>query len=217
MTNGEVKQSFRKHRTAAIAGGVAGLLLIGGWFGYDMAVTPSQPDLTTARASEIVSYIASDRGLGRLTQIEQQQFLDQWKAHLQQEGRDAELKTCMDELGDEERKAFTAVVIRQSKRAFVDDAKRYAQQRTPADKDKFIRERLAQYAAQAEFTKRVAASFKGDAPKSQDELHKWIMQNTTAEERAIGEPYFEALKRVREIVRKEERGAQSASAGPTGA
>lgn len=217
MTTGEVKHTLRRHRPAAVAGGVAGLLLIGGWFGYDIAMTPAQPDLATARATEIVTYIASDRGLGRLTQIEQQQFLDQWKAHLQQDGRDQELKECMDNLSDDVRKNFTAVVVRQAKRAFIDDARRYAQQDSPAARDKFIRERLDQYAAQAEFTKRVAASFRGDAPKSQDELQKWIMQNTTAEERAIGEPYVEALKRVREIVRKEERGAQPASAAPTGA
>lgn len=216
MTAGEVKQTVKRHRPAAVIGGVAGLVIILGWLGYNMAMTPARPEIARATAAEVVAYVANDRGFASLAQVEQEQFLNQWKDHLLKDGNDEQLRDCLDALSDEDRKAFSSAVFKQAKRAFVDDAKRFAQQTTPEAKNKFIREKLDQYSSQAEFTKRVAGSFKGNAPKSQDELQRWIMENTTAEERAIGEPYAEALKRVREIVKKEQRGAQAASAAPTG-
>lgn len=216
MTAGDVKQTVKTHRPAAVIGGVVGLILIVAWFGYNMAMTPARPEIARAKPAEVVAYISNERGFASLTQIEQEQFLTQWKDYLLQPGHDAELRECIDSLSENERKAFAEAVFKQAKRAFVDDAKRYAQQTTPETKNKFIRDKLDQYASQAEFTKRVASGFKGNAPKSQDELQKWIIENTTAEERAIGEPYVEALKRVREMVKKEQRGAQAASAAPTG-
>lgn len=217
MTAGEVKQTVKSHRPAAVVGGVVGLILIVAWFGYDIAMTPARPEIARGNPAEVVAYIADARGLAKLSQIEQEQFLNQWKDYLLQPGHDEELRQCLETLPDAERKTFAEAIFRQAKRAFVDDAKRYAQQTTPEEKNKFIRDKLNQYASQAEFTKRVASGFKGNAPKSQDELQKWIIENTTAEERAVGEPYVEALKRVREMVKKEQRGAQAVTASTSGA
>lgn len=214
MTTGEVKQVVKRHRPAALFGGIAGVLLIAGWFGYDIAMTPSRPDVATAKAAEMVNYISNSRGLARLAQVEQEQFLDQWKTQMMKPGRDAELKECLDEINEDQRQAFADAVFRQAKRAFMDDAKKYAEQSTPQQRNDFIRDRLTQYAQDAAFTKKVAGSFRGSGPKSQDEMQKWVIEHTTPEERAIGEPYVEALKRVREVVKKEQRGAQVSATSP---
>lgn len=217
--NPNMNQNMKRHRRAAQGGGLVGLALLACYFGYDLAMTPATPDMATAKASEIVAFVGSERGLGRLSQIEQEQFLERWRLHVQEPGRDKELKECLENLDDGERKSFAEAVIRQSKRAFIDDAKQFAQLRTPEEKNKFVREKLDQYAAAAQFTRNIAASFRDGAPRSQDEFQRWLLENTTAEERAIGEPYVEALKRVREIVKKEQRGAEakSVSAAGTGA
>lgn len=214
MTTGEVKQVVKRHRPAALFGGIAGVALIAGWFGYDIAMTPARPDVANAKAADIVAFISNDRGLNRLPDVEQEQFLDQWKTQITQPGKDADLKDCLDGLDDEARKAFGDVIFRQAKRSLIDDAKRYASQATPQAKSDFLRQRLEDYAGQTLFIKKVAGSFRGSGPKTQDELQKWVMEHTTAEERAIGEPYVEALKRVRELVKKEQRGSQVNASAP---
>ena len=214
MTTGEVKQVVKRHRPAALFGGMAGVALIVGWFGYDIAMTPAKPDIGNAEAKEIVAYISNERGLAKLADVEQEQFLRRWQEHVVQPGKDVELKECLDGLDEESRRAFGEAIFRQAKRKFLDEAKRYSAQTTPQERNDFIRERLEEYAAQSAFTKKVAGSFRGSGPKSQDELQKYIMEHTTAEERAIGEPYAEALKRVREVVKKEQRGAQASAANP---
>ncbi len=217
MTN-EAKNTIHRHRTSAYAGGAVGLAILIGWFAYNSAMTPDKPVIQTAKAAEVVEYIRNDRGLNNLPQIEQQQFLEQWKEHVMQEGHKQELKECFDNLDENQRKTFVAAITRHFKRAFMDDARRYAQINQPGERSTFIRDRLQQYATEGVFLKDVSKSFRNDFRGGPDEMKRWIMDNTTPEERAIGEPYADALKRVREQVRQQEQApkppAASAKASP---
>ncbi len=214
MTSNDVKQVVNRHRPAAVFGAAIGLILIVGWFGYDRAMTPTKPVIASAKAAEVVAYISDERGLAVLPQIEQEQFLEQWKDHVAQEGPKLQLKACFDELSDDQRKQFTDAFFRHAKRSFLNDARRYSQLATPEEKGEFLRDRLADYEKQALFTRDVAGSFRSDFGQRPDDIQKWTMEHTTAEERAIGEPYVDALKRVREQVRKEQRVAETSGKAP---
>ncbi|MBK8267864.1 MAG: hypothetical protein IPK83_05990 [Planctomycetes bacterium] len=48
MTTQDVTTTVKRHRPAALIGGIAGLILAG-YFGYDIAMTPSEPAIATAR------------------------------------------------------------------------------------------------------------------------------------------------------------------------
>lgn len=212
----EAKNTIHRHRASAYAGGAVGLAILIGWFAYNAAMTPDKPVIQTAKAAEVVEYIRNDRGLNKLPQIEQLQFLEQWKEHVMQEGPKQELKECFDNLDENQRKTFVAAITRHFKRAFMDDARRYTQLTQPGERNTFIRDRLKQYATEGLFLKDVARSFRNDLRGSPDDMKRWIMDNTTPEERAIGEPYADALKRVREQIRQQEQApkppAASASA-----
>jgi len=54
--------------------------------------------------------------------------------------------------------------------------------------------------------KDIALALKTSGGQRTDDIQQWVMENTTAEERVIGEPFVDALKRVREQIKKEERG-----------
>jgi hypothetical protein len=205
MTTVEVKSTIKRHRPAAYVGGAVGLAILIGWFAYNAAMTPAKPIIQTAKAAEVIEYVSNDRGLNSLAQIEQQHFLEQWKSHVMQEGPKQELKTTFESLDEEQRKRFVTAMTRHFKRAFMDDAKHFAQLTQPTERNKFIRERLQQYAGEGVFLKDVAKSFKNDFRGGPDEMKRWFMENTTPEERAIGEPYADALKRVNEQVRQQER------------
>jgi hypothetical protein len=60
--------------------------------------------------------------------------------------------------------------------------------------------------------KDIIMALKSSGGRRTDDIQQWAMENTTAEERALCEPYIDALKRVREQVKKEERPAPTASA-----
>ena len=212
MTADEIKTTVKRHRRAAFIGGLAGLLLLVGWIAYDFSMTPLRPDLHTAKAAQIVAYIGDERGLPTLPQIEEHQFLLQWRDIVMQDHeKREELKACFTHLDKPQRKVFSEAIFKYFKRAFIDDAKRYA--RTPADqKYDFLHKKTAEYREQALFMKEVAVGFKDQVSGRQDDLQKWIMEHTTAEDRAIGEPYFDALKRVREQVKKQQRAPASAPA-----
>src|SRR4029077_928349 len=115
-----------------------------------------------------------------------------------------EVKECFKNLSDDDRKKFSMAMTKQFKRAFIDDAKRYAAL-DAKEKFNFIVERIGVYAGQAQVLKELTkdSGFKKDLPGGPDEVQVWIMENTTAEERAIGEPYVDALKRIREQQRKQ--------------
>ncbi|MFH1420282.1 MAG: hypothetical protein ABII12_18570 [Planctomycetota bacterium] len=205
MTTDEVKTTVKKHSPAALFGGAVGVVLLIACVIYVVAGTPERPDLQTASASQIVAYIADDRGLAQLAQIEQQAFLEQWeKVVSENAAKKADLRACFENIGDDERKEFSDAMFKHIKRSFLLDAKRF--HRLPADETfAFLRERTDTYRQRALFIKDVAVGFKKQFTGSEDDLRKWVMEHTTAEDRTIGEPYYQALERVKDQIAREQR------------
>ena len=215
MTTTDVKNTLKRHRTAAFAGGAVGLVLLIGWIAYISAMTPARPIISTAKAGEVVEYISNERGLNKLAQFEQKQFLEQWKTHVMQEGPRKELKEFFEGMDEDARKRFVAAITRHFKRAGMEDARRFAQLTSPGDRNAFISERLDQYISEGFLFKDLGRSFKSDFAGGPDDVQRWIMENTTPEERALFEPYADALKRVREQKRQREQAPKSPTASAT--
>lgn len=211
MTAEEMKTTVKHHRRSALAGGLLGLALLVAYGIYHFAMTPGLPDLKTATAAEVVAFVGNERGLGRMPQIEQQQFMMRWRDALMEDaGKKDGLRDCLQSLDDESRKAFTEAMFRHLKRAFLDDAKLF--KHTPPEKQfDFLKKRLDEGRAQLLLIKEATAGLKSDLPGNQDEFQGWLLKNTTAEERAWGEPYYNALKHVRTQVEKGERTSQPTS------
>lgn len=204
MTADDVKTTVKKHRWSAILGGAAGLVLLLGWVGYRIVTTPTQPVIQTASAAEVVAYISNERGLATLSQIEQQQFLDRWTAHVTQKEHRQELKTCFDQLSDHERKQFTDAISKHLKRAFIDEAREFAALTDQTERNRFLRKKLAEGHERINFIKEVAGAFQGDLG-GREEFNQWVLEHTTAKEQVLGERYVEALKRVALQVKREAR------------
>lgn len=208
-----------RKRPAMIGGliGLAAVLGILGYIGYGIAMTPSKPILAVAPAKEIINYISNPRGLQRMSRIEQEKFLGDWKQSLlDNPDRKGELKAAFNAMSDADRQEFTEGIFNPIKRKFVDDARVYA--RTPAtERYKFLREKFQGYAKEALFIKEVADAFKtASVFLSQDDQWKWIMNHTTPEERVVCEPYVSALQDIKEQFKKEERKTADQSAAAPG-
>ncbi|MCG8404503.1 MAG: hypothetical protein MI923_04810 [Phycisphaerales bacterium] len=204
MTTDEVKKAVKRHRHAAVIGGVVGLIVLAGWIGYVVAMTPQKPVISSAPAEEVVAFIANKRGLAKLPHIEQQQFLERWHEHIiQPENRD-ELKQCLEHLDDDDRKKFTESVFEHLKRAFVDDAKHFSRLTDRSEKSRFLRRKVTELHERAVFIKDVAKGSMGNFG-GQEELQAWLIEHTSPKERQLGEPYLEALKRVGAQMQKETR------------
>jgi hypothetical protein len=196
-----------------MAGGLIGLALLIGYIAYEYVLTPSAPDLQKCTAAEVIAYIGSPRGLAKLPQVQQQRFLERWRDLVTQDvKKKEELKACFEGMDEDARKDFSAELFKHIKRSFLDDAKGYARL-VQEERYAFLRDRIDQYRERALFVKDVAAGFSRQFKGTEDDMRGWIMEHTTAEERAIGEPYVEALKRAEEQVHKEKRraGAPAAS------
>ena len=215
MTTEQIKTTVTKHRHAVLIGGLAGLLILGSYVAYVLAMTPKMPNLKTAPASEAVAYVSDSRGLGKLSQIEQQQFMQRWRDVLVEDSKKkAELRDCLDKLTEKQREAFTEAMFTHMKRAFLDEAKTFSQ--TPREEQyAFLKKRILEGRQQLLLMKDIAVAFKNQYTGNQDDLQKWLLDHVTAEERALGEPYFNALKQERPRIEKEAQTSQPASA-PTG-
>jgi len=215
MTTDEPKATTARHRSAAKIGAIVGLILLLVYIGYEYGMTPMAPEVQKATAAEVVAYIADPRGLGRQPQVEQQRFLERWRDLIMKDAaRKEELKTYFQGMDEALRKNFSAEMFRHFKQAFLDDAKMYAA--LPREsKSAFLREKTTQYDQRAVFLKDVAIGFSRQFTGTEDDVRAWIMENTTAEERAIGEPYADAIKKAADQMRKERRGAPPASAPTT--
>lgn len=206
MPTEQVQQIVKHHRPALIIGSAVGLALITGFIGYELAATPAVPVVPKASASEIVNYIANKRGLAGLPDVQQKQFLDDWKRRLNDTAARDDLKACLKNLDEEKRRDFVNGLARQLKKAFLEDAKQFARLKMPGEKSEFCRQKLVEGRDQALQFKDIALALKTSGGQRTDDIQQWVMENTTAEERVIGEPFVDALKRVREQIKKEERG-----------
>lgn len=204
MTHEEVRTAVKRHRPAAYIGGAAGLLILAAWVSYVVLTTPDVPVIATAKAAEVLAFVADDRGLSELPQIEQEQFLKRWEAHAAQPENKDELLESFERLEDEQRKRITDVMLKHFKRALVADARRFDQLQTPAEKNTFCRRKVAELKTQSQFIKEVVTAFNPDYG-GRDEMNKWIIDHTSAEERELGAAFIAALDRVRKQMKKESR------------
>ncbi len=211
MTADDIKTAAKRHRRAALAGGLIGLLLLVGYIGYEYAMTPARPDLHAARASDIVAYIDDQRGLCKLPRIEEQKFLHKWREVVMADSRKKDdLRTCLADMKDQDRKSFFESMFKYGKRAFLDDAKLYSRM-SRDDQYAFLRKKITEYREQLLFMKDVAEGLAGEFKGSQDDFQRWVVEHSTPEERALGEPYVDALKHVRAQIKKEQRARASTS------
>jgi hypothetical protein len=205
MTTDQVKATVHRYRPAAVVGGLTGLALLIAYVAYEYAMTPAAPDIQKSPARDVITYIASPRGLSGLPQVEQQRFLERWRDVVTQDTRKKEeLKACFENMDDQLRQDFSTEIFKHFKRNFLDDAKAFG--RLPQqDRNAFLRDRIAQYRERALFVKDVARGFSRQFKGSEEDLRGWVMEHTSPEERSIGEPYVEALKKAEDQVRKETR------------
>lgn len=210
MPTQQVQHVVKHHRPALVIGAVAGLSLIVGFVYYEFSSTPTTPIVAKASAAEMIEFIANDRGLAKLPDIQQKQLLDEWQRHLSDAKARDELKTLIKDMNEEKKKDFVNALLRRLKKSFLDDAKKFATLTTSAEKSTYCRQKLVEGRDQALQFKDFAVLFKSNSGTRTDDVQQWVMENTTAEERAIGEPYVDALKRVREQVKKEERAPTTA-------
>ena len=166
--------------------------------------TPTLPAIQSAGVAEVVGYISNERGLAKLSQIEQQQFLDRWTTHVTQKENRQALKTCFDQLDDRQRKKFTGAISKHLKRGFIDEARQFAALTDQGEQNRFLREKLAEGYDRISFIKEVAGAFRGDLG-GREEFNQWVLEHTTAKEQVLGERYVEALKRVALQVKREAR------------
>ncbi|MEK6643753.1 MAG: hypothetical protein AABZ08_07570 [Planctomycetota bacterium] len=211
MPTEHVQHVVKHHRPALLIGAIVGLLLIGGFVMYEFSSTPTTPIPTKASAAEMVDFIANDRGMVKLPDVQQKQLLDEWQRHLNDPKARDELKVFIKDVNEDTRKAFLNALLRQIKKSFLDDAKKFASLTTAGEKNAHCRQKLIEGRDQALQFKDLAVLFKTNSGTRTDDMQQWVMENTTAEERAIGEPYVDALKRIREQVKKEERAPTTAA------
>jgi len=222
MTQQTPVAAITTRKRPAMIGGLVGMVAVLGIIGYvafGIFVTPGKPTLATASQKEVLSYITNSRGLGKLPRVEQEKFMLAWKQSLMaDDAKKKDLKNCFDGMSDAERAEFTDAIFDHIRRSFVDDASIYA--RTPSnERYKFLRDKFKEYSGEALFVKDVGDSFKGAIGFnwSTDEQQKWVIEHTTPQERAICEPYIQALQDMKIMIRKEEgRNAESQPASMPG-
>lgn len=210
MTTEEINRSVKQNRNWVLVGVAVGVALIAGYFGYEFAMKPERPAIATAPQALIVDYIINPRGMETLANIEQQQFLDDWRARLLANAEDKEaLKTALTNLSSESRKRFIDTMLGQFKQIVVNDAEQFDQMGT-AERNKFIVKQATDFESQEAFVTDLAKIF-GKEGMSQDELREWAFKETSPREREICIPYVEAMNRVIEQRRKERRAEAAAT------
>ena len=210
MTAEEIKTSVKKNRNWAVLGILIGVLLIGGYVGFDWLMTPARPALATASAKEIVGYLTNPRGMGRLTDIEQRRFLENWQQRINSdEAMRTELTTYLRGLSDSDRKKFVSTMVGRLKDIMVADAK--ALKRLPAnEQNEFVFNKTEEFTKQEAFIKDLAKIFESDLPDA-SKLKGWIYDLTTPAERELLEPYLAAIQRAAESRERMEKARNAVS------
>ena len=204
----EINKSVKQNRNWAVLGIAIGLALIVGYFGYGIVMAVERPTIRDAQPKTIVSYISNPRGLRGLTQFEQRQFLEEWRAYLMS---DAEAKEALgqhlEDLDSEQRKQFVEQMVWQFKEIVVDDARQYSQM-TTAERNAFIQKKAEELEGQEVFIRDLSKIF-GKDMGGQDAFRNLLIEITTPQERDLCMPYLDAVQRVLEQHRKQRRNAEA--------
>lgn len=210
-------------RTALLTGVAVGAIIIvtiGGYWVYDYLATPAAPNIETGEVSTVVAFIVNPRGLLRLPRVEQDRFLQSWKAHYAADAPHRQLRQHLESLPDDERQALRSAFFQVGKRRFLVDAQEYLRLRNDrARAYPFLVERLSAFAAEAAWlkgngdpSKDLTGVFGSGLPRNPEDWTKLIVSETTPEERVLGEQYLDALKQVREQERKRQKAATTTAA-----
>lgn len=207
----EINKSVKQNRNWAVLGIGVGLALILGYFGYQYAVSVDRPSIPDSRPKVIVAYISNPHGLRRLAQIEQRQFLEEWREYLMSDDKAKEdLGRHLNELDPPDRKAFVNEMLFQFKELVVDDARRYGNL-TNAERNKFVSERAEELSGQDKFVRQIGSSL-GSEVGGQEWLRQWVFDNTTPKERELCMPYLDAIQRAAKELEKRRSADASATA-----
>jgi hypothetical protein len=205
-------------RKPVLIGVTIGLVLVLaplGWWVVDRARTPATPHIGTVSLDEVLAFIVNERGLPRLSHIEQDRFLTTWHDFYSQEENQRELKRRLEASTEQKRADVRKVFFEISKRRFLDDARHYL--RIKDDRDKayaFIVDRLGHFSAETAWLRgygdpqRDLSSVLGTGlPRNPEDWTELIVRHTTPEERVLGEQYLHAIKTVRDQERSKSRQA----------
>ncbi len=208
----EINASVKKNRNWAVLGIGVGIVLIVAYFGFEMIMSVERPPVQGTNPKVIVSYISNPRGLEKLAEIEQRQFLEEWQSYLMSdaEAKDA-LKAHLKDLTSADRKAFLNSMLMKVKGIVMDDARQF-ERMTSADRNKFMQKKAVEFESQSAFIKELALLFGSEAP-SPERFQSWVFEKTTPKEREIATPYLEAVHNVIDQLRTQRRN-QSVAANP---
>lgn len=187
----------KDQRGLKVVGAVTAFVLVAGLGGYwlvDTLTAPPVPDVKVASADEIAAFMGHPRGLIRMSRGEQIAFLaDFWPRFNSAEGK-KEFGAVMAKMAPSETGRMQEVIFELVKAQVMHDAEKYNSM-PDERRDEFVRARVNHYDS-------FRGNFRGDAvdemkeglPVDPDEWSKSVMTRTTAADRALCQPYLEALQ-----------------------
>lgn len=198
----------KDQRALKVAGAVTVVALVlglGGYWLYDTLTAPPVPDVKVASAKEIAAFMGHPRGLIRMSRGEQLAFLADFWPRFNTPETKKQFSDLMAEMAPSEIGRMQEVIFELAKAQITDDAEQY--NRLPEDERlAFIRSRIDKYDAfRANFRGKSSHDMKQGLPVDPDEWSKSVMTRTTAADRALCQPYIEALQNEIERQHKEGR------------
>lgn len=204
----------KQQQALKVAGVVTAVVLVGLLGGYwlvDTLTAPPVPDVKVASAEDIATFMGHQRGLIRMSHGEQVAFLaDFWPRFNSPQGK-TEFGAVMAEMAPSELGRLQEVIFDLTKAQVMDDAEKF--NKLPDEqRDEFVRQRVDQYDTfRANFRGREVDDLKEGLPVDPDEWSKSVMTRTTAADRALCQPYIEALQNEIENQRRAGRWAPGAT------
>ena len=203
-----VAQERARLKVAGTATAVVVLMLLCGYWAYDLLASPPVPDSKMAGTAEIANFMGHQRGLARMSLGEQARFMAElWPRFSTEQGR-AELADAFARLAPSEVERVQEVFFELGKAQVLNDADQF-RRLPPRQREKFVADKVAQYdQLRGQFRGAGSESFKKGLPRQSDDWTKSMVSRTSAGERAKAQPYLEA---VQKFVEKEKHGGRWAA------
>jgi hypothetical protein len=194
--------SDRTKKTIAVAAG--SLALIAGlWWGYFNFTTIAPPDLKAPgvenRMSEVVHFLGEQRGVGRLTTDQKEQFLlSAYDVYGTKPETRAKFIHELNTMSSGERRVLNDAIFDIGHKKVVAQAQEYASL-PPAQRPAFLDKALGEF---TQLREKVAGQGPADslsdplksvAPTNGDEMMKTIVDRTDGKERSQAKPFVDAM------------------------
>lgn len=193
-TTGATASTNSNSRWIGLAVVAAAVLLLGGYWAVDTLTSPAAPDVATAEPAVIVEFMGHPKGLARMSRGEQVAFLGSiWPRFTSDDGKEA-FATAFAELPPSAMNRIQECVFDLAKAKILEDAEKYNS--LPEEKrQEFIRAQINGYDKfRSNFRGDTVDAMKSGLPMDPDEWSKSLMTRTTAAERALAQPFVEALQ-----------------------